>query len=666
MPHKDITRALLCAVGLQLVIATAAQAADAPNTSNAPSKSTPAIPWDQLGAKAGADYHGEGLSVAATEGGARLHCVFQRLDGEATAEGLWLASTVSNMVNDRFRVMATAVGRKVLERDSVAGAGPLPRTGTVTVAGQTVRFTRAGLVEEYSASIDGVQQDFVVPEKPPGEGQLEVQLAVSGARVEPTAHGAQLVLEQSGRKIAYSRLHVTDATGKQLPSSIEVASEAAFRTPHSALALAVNDAGAVYPVRIDPTFSDANWLPLGSGLGGGYPYTSVSGLAVSGGTLYAGGQFTNAGGTAANYIAQWNGSGWSPLGSGLGGFTYTSFSALAASGGALYVGGWFTTAGGTNANYIAQWNGSSWSALGSGISGYDPLVYALAASGGTLYAAGSFTYAGDNAVNNIAQWNGSTWSPLGSGISGFYVSALAVSGGTLYAGGNFTTAGGTNANNIAQWDGSRWSPLGSGVNNTVSVLAVSGNMLYAGGQFTNAGGNAAYYIAQWNGSTWSPLGLGVNNDVYALAVSGGTLYAGGQFTTAGGTNANYIAQWNGNTWSPLGSGMNNWVGALAVSGGTLYAGGAFTTAGGKGSAYAAEAIIRWPEFSSAPVRNTNGSFTLNLVTLPQSTNRLYAATNLTPPVVWQPIYTNVTGGLWQFTDTNASENRERIYRLSTP
>ena len=34
----------------------------------------------------------------------------------------------------------------------------------------------------------------------------------------------------------------------------------------------------------------------------------VSALAVSGSTLYAGGNFTTAGGSAANYIAQWNGS----------------------------------------------------------------------------------------------------------------------------------------------------------------------------------------------------------------------------------------------------------------------------------------------------------------------------------------------------------------------
>src|SRR5262245_3096384 len=68
------------------------------------------IPWSEIGAKASADYKGDGLGVIASGTGARLQCVFQRLDGEATTEGLWLTSTtVSNMVSDRFRVTATEV-----------------------------------------------------------------------------------------------------------------------------------------------------------------------------------------------------------------------------------------------------------------------------------------------------------------------------------------------------------------------------------------------------------------------------------------------------------------------------------------------------------------------------------------------------------------------------
>src|SRR5262249_41253710 len=141
-----------------------------PNTS----KKTDVIPWEQIGAKAGADYQGDGLMVTADGKGARLHCVFQRLDGDATPEGLWLSSTVTNQVSGRFRVVAEAVGRQALARE-----------GTVTVSGQTVRFVRAGLAEEYSVSMDGVRQDFVVTQKP-DSGELEVGLAVAGAQVETT------------------------------------------------------------------------------------------------------------------------------------------------------------------------------------------------------------------------------------------------------------------------------------------------------------------------------------------------------------------------------------------------------------------------------------------------------------------------------------------------
>jgi hypothetical protein len=594
------------------------------------------IPWGQIGAKVGADYHGDGLAVTPTAEGARLHCVFQRMDGEATGEGLWLTSTVTNQAGDHFQVKAVAVGNQ-----------PLPQHGVVVLNGQTVQFKRIGLMEEYSVSMDGVRQDFVVTEKPRAKEGLKVELTVAGAKVEQTTYGAQLVLEQSGRKIAYSRLRATDATGRELSARMEVFGESGIQKQKSDLGLAivVNDAGAVYPVRIDPTFSDANWVSLNTSMPG--TDGQVNAAVVDGsGNLYIGGQFTIAGGVIASNIANWNGSSWSALGSGMNNFVY----ALAVSGGTLYVGGAFTASGdgSTNLNYVAQWNGSSWSALGSGVnnqvealavsggtlyaggfftasgdgstnlngiaqwngsswsalgSGMSSGVYALAVSGTTIYAGGTFSTAGGNTVNYIAQWNGSSWSALGSGMGGSsfppflpFVRALAVSGTNLYAGGFFTASGdgSISLNHIAQWNGSSWSPLGSGLDNDVYVLAVSGTNLYAGGTFGSAGGNAASGIAQWNGSSWSASGSGMGGTypyVFALAVSGTSLYAGGKFTATGDGSQvlNYIAQWNGSSWSPLGSGINGNVEALAVSGGTLYAGGNFTTAGG----IVANSIAQW-------------------------------------------------------------------------
>jgi len=45
---------------------------------------------DQIGAVVGKQYQGDGLFVAATPEGARLRCVFQKLEGEAL-RGLWLS-----------------------------------------------------------------------------------------------------------------------------------------------------------------------------------------------------------------------------------------------------------------------------------------------------------------------------------------------------------------------------------------------------------------------------------------------------------------------------------------------------------------------------------------------------------------------------------------------
>jgi hypothetical protein len=77
----------------------------------ASARSSAAMPWPELVAKAGADYQGDGLAVIPTSDGARLRCVFQSLEGEAARKGLWLSSTICNAPNDRFRVAAAAVGR---------------------------------------------------------------------------------------------------------------------------------------------------------------------------------------------------------------------------------------------------------------------------------------------------------------------------------------------------------------------------------------------------------------------------------------------------------------------------------------------------------------------------------------------------------------------------
>ena len=192
----------------------------------------------------------------------------------------------------------------------------------------------------------------------------------------------------------------------------------------------------------------------------GMPIGTVEALAVSGTDVYVGGDFTDVNNngtilTAADYVARWNGANWSALGSnGLAGEGSISFNvfALAVSGTDVYVGGYFTNVNNYGkvlnaADYIAKWDGTDWSALGSnGFAGDGSLnqsVKALAVVGLDLYVVGTF-----DDVNNkgtdlpgatyIARWDGADWSALTDVKSlNFYTLALAASDNNLYAGGMF-------------------------------------------------------------------------------------------------------------------------------------------------------------------------------------------------------------------------------------
>lgn len=323
-------------------------------------------------------------------------------------------------------------------------------------------------------------------------------------------------------------------------------------------------------------WNGSTWSTLGTGGANG----TICALTVAGTDVYVGGAFTTIGGVAANYVAKWNGSVWSALGTG----TNQQVMSLAVLGTDLYAGGWFTAAGGVSAQHIAKWNGTAWSALGQGMNSD---VLALAVSGSTLYAGGRFTSAGGISAEGVARWNGTSWSALGAGVNG-WVHALAVNGSTVYAGGEFTSAGGVSANYVARWSGTAWSALGAGTDYHVFALALSGSTLYAGGWFSTAGSTSVSYLAKWNGTTWSDVGGGVGGRLRALTVVGTDLYAGGEFFTAGGATARGVAKWNGTAWSQLGTGLNSTVLALGQgAGGKIYTGGLFTTVGdgSKVSAY---------------------------------------------------------------------------------
>ena len=194
---------------------------------------------------------------------------------------------------------------------------------------------------------------------------------------------------------------------------------------------------------------------------------TVTALAVSGTTVYLGGAFTTVGGTTRNYAAAvsisdtGNGSGGSCITSYAVGCRMSwnpnlnnAVYALAVSGTTVYLGGNFSTVGGTTRNFAAAvsisdtGNGSGGSCItayaASCRTSWNPnmnsTVYALAVSGSNVYLGGNFTTAGGTARNFAAAiaTDGTlqSWNPnLNSGGR-----ALAVSGSNVYIGGAFTSA----------------------------------------------------------------------------------------------------------------------------------------------------------------------------------------------------------------------------------
>src|SRR5437867_5128230 len=173
------------------------------------------------------------------------------------------------------------------------------------------------------------------------------------------------------------------------------------------------------------------------------------------GEMHVSGTLQNANGVPAQSMAVWNAANCAPF-SGANG----EVRRILTDGPSLYAVGNFTTIGGTAATRAARWNGSAWEPLGGGIS---TGVFDAVLNGSELLVSGNFVSAGGWAsVACIARWDGRQWYPLNAGHengmspSGL-VLAFDVFKDSLYTGGLFTGAGPLLMNKIARWDGSGWS-----------------------------------------------------------------------------------------------------------------------------------------------------------------------------------------------------------------
>lgn len=242
------------------------------------------------------------------------------------------------------------------------------------------------------------------------------------------------------------------------------------------------------------------WHELGEGLSslaGGWGRAMVE----YDGELVVGGIFRRAGPVVVDNIAAWDGSSWRMLGGGTfwGSANTAPVYALAVFDDQLIAGGRFLEVAGVPARYIAAWDGSKWSAMGSGL---NERVRALAVHDGDLYAAGEFIHTGDGRLaRGVARWDGQEWQPVGTRIEilNGWVNRLESYQGRLYASGWFGDHQ-DEFRDIAVFDGFDWQPVGEGVSGgrRVSTMTTFGTELVVGGEFTHIGDTPSPNIARYS------------------------------------------------------------------------------------------------------------------------------------------------------------------------
>jgi hypothetical protein len=172
--------------------------------------------------------------------------------------------------------------------------------GSPRTSGNRIEIPRAALTEWYVNTKEGIEQGFTLNERPgvtSGGKPLRVVLAVTGelkAGLENAGQAVVLALADGKQVLRYDHLMAWDSLGRALPSRMEVQGEE--------MALVVDDAAAVYPVTIDPLFTEVKKLTASDGAT--FDNFGVS-VALSGDTVVVGAYGKNTS-TGAAYIYERN------------------------------------------------------------------------------------------------------------------------------------------------------------------------------------------------------------------------------------------------------------------------------------------------------------------------------------------------------------------------
>ncbi|MFN8586583.1 MAG: FG-GAP-like repeat-containing protein [Candidatus Eisenbacteria bacterium] len=210
---------------------------------------------------------------------ARVRADLDRREYEVVAQGgAWVAPNRARGLAARF----TAAGVEIRARAARPAAAPCWSWRTIALgrpqrmralaaaapsaSGHRVRYAHPGMTEWYDNRAEGLEQGFTVLRRPGGAGALRIEGHVTTAGTTAAHRGARMAWHAPGQaEFVAEQLRAWDAEGREL--------DCRFEPEGDRLALVVDDAGAVYPVTLDPLLGFANHTYIGDQYSGRFGYS---------------------------------------------------------------------------------------------------------------------------------------------------------------------------------------------------------------------------------------------------------------------------------------------------------------------------------------------------------------------------------------------------------
>ena len=432
--------------------------------------------------------------------------------------------------------------------------------GEVKVEGNRVEITRQnGLTEWYVNQAEGIEHGFKIAAPPGGRKSVEplrLRLELEGnLQAKPLADANGIELQGAGGEqvLRYDKLHVFDAEGRELEASLRAAGKQVW--------LEVTESDAVYPLTIDPIFSQQQKLTASDGASLDHFGLSVS---ISGETIVVGATGDDIGANmnqGSVYVFARSGAAWSQqqkLTASDGAADNFFGGSVAISGETLVIGASGTDAG-KNGNqgsaYVFVRTGATWSEQQK-----------LTASDGAAddRFGGSVAISGETLV--IAAQSDDTGANLNQGSAYVFVR---------------TASSWTQQQKLTAADGAAGDNLGSSV-------SISGETIVAGAYHSRIGPEisaGSAYVFVRTGVVWSQQQKLIASDAddfdrfgTSVAISGETIVVGApEIIDFHYTGTAYVFVRTGTVWSQqqklTGGGEDSMFGTdVAISGETLVIG----------------------------------------------------------------------------------------------